>query len=211
MLISRLHHPVKALGYGTRAGVWVQGCGIGCPGCVATDTWPVLADRDVPVGRLVGWLRERPGAVDGVTISGGEPTDQPEDLRQLLTRCREVAAERGEIWDLLVYSGRSTAAAWRRCPWLAQLADAVVTGPFRVDRPSADPLRGSANQQVVTLTPVGMQRYGPDAERLVRRMDVVVDNGNVLMVGIPRRGDLERLAAGLADRGITFQSVSWAP
>ena len=39
LVVNRVHFPVTALGPGRRLGVWVQGCSIGCAGCLAHDTW----------------------------------------------------------------------------------------------------------------------------------------------------------------------------
>jgi anaerobic ribonucleoside-triphosphate reductase activating protein len=38
-----------------------------------------------------------------------------------------------------------------------------------------------------------------------------VADGQVWMIGIPRRGDLQRLESALRDNGITLQEVSWRP
>ena len=40
--VNRLHHPVTALGSGSRVGIWTQGCAIRCRGCASLDTWAVL-------------------------------------------------------------------------------------------------------------------------------------------------------------------------
>ncbi|MCA1696856.1 MAG: radical SAM protein, partial [Actinobacteria bacterium] len=50
-----MHHPVTTLGYGTRAGVWVQGCTIGCHGCASRDTWAVTEGTVVRPADVVCW------------------------------------------------------------------------------------------------------------------------------------------------------------
>ncbi len=216
MEISRLHHPVTALGYGTRAGIWTQGCSIRCAGCVSLDTLERRPEREVPVVRILEWLAALPAGIDGVTVSGGEPTDQPGELRVLLEGLREVAARRAETWDLLVYTGRAHHAVLHRCPWLDDLADVLVTGPFVQRAPSPDPLKGSANQEVVLLSELGRTRYGgreitaPEREDEEERpFDVTVADGTVWMVGIPRRGDMDRLRTELANRGVLIEAPSW--
>jgi hypothetical protein len=42
--LNRMHHPVTTLGYGTRAGIWVQGCTIGCPGSAPRSPAPTTAE-----------------------------------------------------------------------------------------------------------------------------------------------------------------------
>ena len=65
--------------------MWFQGCSIRCRGCVSRDTWEFRGDAWVEVDRLVAWIhsldRDR---LDGVTVSGGEPFDQPDALAALL-------------------------------------------------------------------------------------------------------------------------------
>lgn len=209
MQISRLHHPVRALGYGTRAGIWTQGCSIGCAGCISRDTWPTRPDAEVKVEEILCWLMDLPKGVDGVTVSGGEPTDQPDELRKLITALPEIAAMRAEQWDLLVYSGKATRVIERRFPWLIEGVDALVTGPFLLGQPSQDPLRGSANQEIITSSRLGQQRYGTTTAHGLRSFDVTVADGTIWMVGIPGRGDMESLREDLARRGIIIESPSW--
>lgn len=228
MQISRLHHPVTALGHGIRVGIWTQGCSIHCEGCVSLDTLEPRPDRDVPVSRMLQWISSLPTKLDGVTVSGGEPTDQPAELRTLLEGLREVGQHRGETWDLMAYTGRSRTAALHRFPWLTELVDVLVTGPFVMRSPTTDPLKGSANQEIVILSALGWERYGAreaesgaietqgpavttseDARPVVRRFDVAVSGGTVWMVGIPRRGDMERLRRDLARHGVLIGSPSW--
>ena len=106
--LSRIHYPVRTLGPGARIGVWFQGCAIRCPGCVSMDTWAVgqhVTTLDEVKEGLLPFL-----ASDGVTISGGEPFDQPEALLDSSLRDvkqddsnNEVAASGGgeQIDDIL--------------------------------------------------------------------------------------------------------------
>src|SRR5688572_8819093 len=70
--LNKAHWPVTVLGPGRRIGLWVQGCTIGCRGCVSQDTWPSDATKSVAIRDLIAWCRRvSAGAPDGVTISGG--------------------------------------------------------------------------------------------------------------------------------------------
>ena len=109
MLISRLAHPVRNLGFGTRAGIWTQGCTLRCAGCMSRDTWGFRADRELPVKEIGAWLLALPGKLDGVTVSGGEPIEQPE-LPGLLVMLRYLGKARGEDWDTKNQNG-----SWRPC------------------------------------------------------------------------------------------------
>ena len=103
--VSRTHHPVTVLGHGTRIGVWVQGCTIGCDGCISRDTWPADGGTAVTVDTIVGWLDGLAGALDGLTVSGGEPFQQPDALAALLSAVRAWARSRSDPCALLGYAG----------------------------------------------------------------------------------------------------------
>ena len=128
--LSRLHFPVTALGPGRRLGIWTQGCTIGCPGCISRDTWPSTVDGQpaVPVPDVLAWCVRHAG-VDGVTISGGEPSEQPAALTELVAGLDRHRRERG--WDLLCYTGVEEDEFARRCPEVHGLVDALITGPRR--------------------------------------------------------------------------------
>jgi anaerobic ribonucleoside-triphosphate reductase activating protein len=203
--ISRLHFPVTTLGPGRRVGIWFQGCSIRCQGCLSMDTWSPgegVPVRDV-VERIAG-LADSLG-VDGITISGGEPFDQPQALEALLTGIgQSVALERA---DVLVYSGYTLSVIKRRHARLLALADALMTGPFVASRPTNLAWRGSSNQVLTCLSERARKRFtNPEP---CRRVQVSVDGGKVWMIGIPAQGDLERLESSAAERGVELEAVSW--
>jgi len=205
--ISRLHHPVTVLGPGVRAGVWVQGCTIGCDGCLARDTWDRRPDRAVPVGDVLDWLAALREPVDGVTISGGEPLQQPAAVGALIAGIRTWRGDRDV--DILLYTGYPWSRAARHSDVVAG-CDAVVAGPYVARRNSGDtPLRGSSNQRIVPLTDLGRRRYGTGAALPPRGLQASVTGGRLWMVGIPRAGDLQRISDRLADRDIRIEGASW--
>src|ERR1044071_7362148 len=83
--LNKAHWPVTVLGPGRRIGLWLQGCTIGCRGCGSKDTWPRDPSKTIAVGALVDCgRRATTDPLDGVTISGGEPFQQPIGLGALL-------------------------------------------------------------------------------------------------------------------------------
>ena len=207
--VNRMHHPVTALGHGVRAGIWLQGCSLGCHGCASRDTWDAGGGELAAVAAVVEWLDGLPGPLDGVTISGGEPFQQADALAQLLVELDGWRA--GRAVDLLVFSGHPWTVLSARPAFEPALArcDAVVAGPYVDRRNTGSPLRGSDNQEIVALTELGRDRYGDAAALPVPRMQVAVDGDRVRLIGIPRRGDLDRMRAVLTARGITMEAVTW--
>jgi anaerobic ribonucleoside-triphosphate reductase activating protein len=205
--ISRMLYPVRVLGPGTRAGIWVQGCTIGCAGCLARDTWPLRPELAVPVGDILAWLDGLPEPLDGVTISGGEPLQQPGPVAHLLAGIRAWRGDRPI--DVLLFTGYVWSRACRSTEVLAG-CDAVVVGPYIERRNVGDtPLRGSDNQHIVALTELGRLRYGSDAELTPRGLQAMLIDGRMFMAGIPRGDDLRLVDERLAARGITMEGASW--
>ncbi len=203
--VSRVHYPVTVLGYGTRVGVWTQGCSIGCVGCISRDTWEsAQADQLVDVEQLLEWITNC-GPVDGLTVSGGEPFEQPEALTTLLTGFRDVTDN--ATTDVLLYSGFSAARVQREFPDICGLVDAVMTGPFVRGLPG-DHTKGSANQQLLVVTALGRERYEGNADRR-SGMQVAATGGSLWMIGIPVDGDMDKLQKRLAARGVELTDLSW--
>lgn len=213
MNVSRLHYPVTALGPGNRAGIWVQGCTIGCAGCVSQDTWNPSGGVELTVEGILAWLTDlcSDNEVDGVTISGGEPTEQPEALRELLSGIDQLRRRGVFTGDVLCYTGREESDFHAACPWAATLVDAVIIGPFRIAEPTDLVWRGSANQRLIPLTERGIERYEHwrDATADTPSLQFAVEDGQIWMIGIPRRGDLRRLESALHRNGVELAEVSW--
>lgn len=196
--VSRIHFPVTTLGPGDRLGIWLQGCSIKCPGCISRDTWNAEVG-EVAIGDLLLAIAANANEADGLTVSGGEPFDQPDALAVLLKKWRALS-----IRSTLVFTGREFADI---LPWLVAnpgLIDAVITGPFRSDVPQTLALRGSDNQQLHVLSALGaeMLSFERPADPNDRRLDIMFDEeGEVWMAGIPARGDVSRLRRALQAAG----------
>jgi anaerobic ribonucleoside-triphosphate reductase activating protein len=199
--LSRMHFPVTTLGPGRRIGIWFQGCSIRCPGCISADTWGPGHRRlslEQLLEQITPWLHE----AEGITISGGEPFDQFDALRSLLEGLRRLS----EL-DILVYSGYSLEQLDEPLLQTKGLIDALISDPFIEALSQTMALRGSDNQRLSLLTPLG--RLG-QYERLLGPTDKALDlmfdeSGSVWMAGIPRRDDLLRLRDLLHEQGHHLQ------
>jgi anaerobic ribonucleoside-triphosphate reductase activating protein len=231
--VNRILAPVTALGPGRRLGLWVQGCSLRCPGCASRDTWAPGEGTRIGVEQLAQELaaRIKADSLTGLTITGGEPLDQAEALAGVVSRLRSLMSpERPEPTgppapggvsfgdrqepeprelDVLLFTGYAASSpssprdqARRRAGALWDLLDAVVAGPYRRDLPSDQPLVASSNQRLIVLTPGWTP--GPGGS-----MQVMVADGELTMVGLPRPGDLDRLEAHLCERGVYLGGASW--
>lgn len=206
--INKAHYPVTVLGHGRRIGIWVQGCSIGCKGCVSQDTWESDAEKEIEVDELLEWCRQVGAqSVDGITISGGEPFEQPEALSYLLSELHRWAGGLPGSVDFLCYSGMPYRHIRENFPQVLAYLDAIIPEPFVSTLPP-DLLRGSSNQSIIPLTPLGRDRYGAQIQP-AKRFQTSVDQDCVWFIGIPERGDMDRVASYCEDRGVVLNGVSW--
>ena len=168
----------RANGPGARFVVWFQGCTLGCPGCFNPTTHDPGGGRRIALDDLVGELtRARPG-IEGLSLSGGEPLQQPEAARALLDAARALGL------STLAFSGY-TLDEIRGLPGgpdvLARL-DVLIDGRYVASDRLATGLRGSANQRIqlltgrytladVEATPVAEIRIGPTGDVVLTGVD----------------------------------------
>lgn len=138
-----------ANGPGVRVSLFVSGCRTHCKGCFNPETW------DFDYGRPFTRETEdeiiealRPSWIQGLSILGGEPTEEENAavLIPFLKRVRAVLPDK-DIW---LYSGYTYEAL--RDKEILTLADVLVDGPFLLELKDAGlAFRGSRNQRIIDL------------------------------------------------------------
>lgn len=185
MRIDRAYMPVETLGPGKRIVVWTCGCTKGCQGCANPELWDADAGLDVAIDKLAAMLlemSERSG-ITRLTLTGGDPLEQPEELLGLLRKVRP------QFTDILVYTGYAideAAASIGQSAFeeLKGLADALMDGPYI--EPLNDgvcALRGSTNQQL-HLFNEGLREDYAFAMAEPRQVQNVVFDGRSISIGI---------------------------
>ncbi len=168
----------RANGPGLRAVLWVQGCSLGCRGCFNPHTHSAGGGKLLAVDELFDTIAALGNTIEGVTVSGGEPMQQPTPLAALLRRVRletplSTLLFSGYTWDEL----KQLAAA---AEVLASL-DVLLAGRYDAAQHLASGLRGSANKSVHFLT----GRYGPTDLAAVPAGEVIIRlDGDVELSGI---------------------------
>ena len=166
-MIARVHATEarsRANGPGTRFVIWLQGCTLGCPGCFNPATHPAAGGEQVEVDALLARI---PAGVDGLTLSGGEPFEQPE------AACALLAGARARGLSTLAFSGFTIEELRERAPAALGLLDVLVDGRYLARERLGAGLRGSSNQRIhllserhtlaeVEATPVAEVRIAPD-------------------------------------------------
>ncbi len=172
------------LGPGVRVGVWFQGCSIGCPGCMVPELQPAVPYELVDSVTLFERVMDMSGDAREVSISGGEPFEQPvgamgEFLGMLKDNGFGIWIYSGYTLDELAAKGRDAEIA---------LADCIVDGRYRRELDDGAPLRGSSNQRVIMIS----DRYSGARFPGTRKMQFSVERDGVSMVGIPPVGFWDR-------------------
>ena len=167
-----------ANGPGARFVVWFQGCTLGCHGCFNSDTHAASPRLVLAVEELLDRLEEASATVEGLTVTGGEPFQQPQALRDLLKGIKERT-----VLSVLVFSGYRLDEIRRRPLGEETLrcVDVLVDGRYEAARHHGLGLRGSSNQRVHLLT----SRYGLDDIEGVPAGEILIDRqGRVTVSGV---------------------------
>ncbi len=138
-----------ANGPGVRVSLFVSGCRNHCKGCFNPETW------DFDYGRPFTRETEdeiiealRPSWIQGLSILGGEPTEE-ENAAVLIPFLKRVRAALPDK-DIWLYSGYTYETL--RDKEILTLADVLVDGPFLLEQKDAGlAFRGSRNQRIIDL------------------------------------------------------------
>ncbi|MBR1458124.1 MAG: radical SAM protein [Oscillospiraceae bacterium] len=181
MRTAMLWYPVRTLGYGERLGVWVQGCSRHCEGCISPTFRDANQGTLLTPEEILSRIPEH-AIPDGLTVSGGEPFEQPEELLALVQLFRERYAD----GDILVFSGYTLAQLREmQCPAVSETLERIsvlVDGAYHPEKNSGVGLRGSDNQQIHVFRHA--RRYA-DAENAPRRLQGVLMEDRLWLIGIP--------------------------
>lgn len=186
--IARVLHGTTAEGPGLRTAVWFQGCSIRCMGCINPHLFSPSGGSDEKVGNILqGAIDSR---VEGLTLIGGEPFDQPAAGARLAKEAKKlglgVIAFSGYDYESLRSRGGDTEE------FLAAI-DLLVDGPYQAWNPETErALVGSTNQRFMHFS----ERYGsyqPDIAD--NRVDIrVLPDGSVEVAGFLDTNSLQNLA-----------------
>lgn len=156
MYLDRVLYPVTALGPGKRVAIWVSGCNRKCPFCANPELWERHEEQKIDVNSVADYvnaLHDR--GIDGITLTGGEPLDQAEELGEFVCGLQFKT-------EILVFSGYRLDEL-RIDPvkkkFLTQI-DVLVDGEYINEKNDGKaPLRGSTNQTIHYLNDTIVDKY----------------------------------------------------
>ncbi len=165
-----------ANGPGLRYVIWVQGCGLGCKGCFNPETHLTGIER-VIVSNSVEAVLATP-EIDGVTLTGGEPLEQPDAVASFAKSLRKSSD-----LSIVVLTGYTRQEIMGNPKMLraATACDVLVCGRYNQEQRVARGLRGSRNKQYWFLT----DRYSEaDFDRVPEAEFVIHLDGTVTATGV---------------------------
>jgi len=183
--IARVLYPVKTLGPGDRVGVWFQGCSIRCRGCMSVETWNFEDGTEIDPKKLAKKLAK---ISSSFTISGGEPFDQPDELKKFLEELKKE-----DIEDIILYTGYPEKKVLNRFPWIKNLCSLLISEPFVLELETKFGWKGSENQKAKILNEKLKEHYRAFLESKKQNLQIL----NGVVVGIPSKKDLVNIYIGI--------------
>ncbi len=170
-----------ALGPGLRSAIWVQGCPIHCKGCIAPEWIPFRPAHMMEPEEAAAILLTN-SQIEGITISGGEPMGQAQELAKMIGFIRErkelhIICFSGYVYEDLLKSPQETGI-----PDLLAQIDMLIDGPYVENLNMSTTFAGSSNQRLLTLS----NRKVPNGNSWeYRKLEMHIRDGSILTVGVP--------------------------
>lgn len=138
-------------GPGIRYVIFVQGCPHRCKGCHNPSTHDFDKGIEADIDKILSEIDSDP-LLTGVTISGGEPFSQAEQLIELVDqiklRNKHLLFYTGYTLDQLI----NKAVEDKSIEYLLSKIDVLIDGPFILEERDLElSFRGSRNQRIIKL------------------------------------------------------------
>lgn len=204
MHIDRVIFPVLALGYGQRMGIWTIGCPRRCLNCSNPELQEVDKKKNISIDRIMSMITPHKDKIDGITITGGDPFFQKEELLRLVKRLKSEVTE-----DIIVYTGYTIEELKdKKDPEIDSILDtiaALIDGPY-VDKLNDNKgIRGSSNQRIHILNKKYKNFY-KTAWECERKVQNIFYGNNSIYIGIPLKDSRSKFRKELTLRGIRLEA-----
>ncbi len=176
--VGQLIEDTEAEGPGRRFALWTQGCSLRCPGCCNPHHFSEKGGVELEVDELLSRVAAVKG-IEGVTVLGGEPFEQPDALAALCAGVQRLGL------TVMLFSGYTKAELEEKGLSAAlNHADLLVDG--RYDGSQPETFRrwiGSRNQTLHFLT----ERGRADAPRFAaaNTVEIRLKRGELTVNGWP--------------------------
>tara|TARA_R110002126_G_scaffold277560_1_gene423478 strand:+ start:37228 stop:37845 length:618 start_codon:yes stop_codon:yes gene_type:complete len=191
--LNNIKYPVYNLGEGKRIGIWIQGCTLGCKGCINKTLWSNSGGKTLQVLDIYNLIIDLSDGYHGITISGGEPFEQYE---QLITFLHLI--KKNTTLDVFCFTGYDLNELDNLYPdqLFYQYIDTLMTGRYEENKHSNDNKRGSNNQKLYRF--INDKPVETDIEENDKSWGLYVGlDGQIQMTGIPKKGEIEQIEKDL--------------
>lgn len=198
MYVARILYPVNVLGPGKRIGIWFNGCNHHCPGCSNPELWELQERYKTTLQTLMRLVKHicDNQAVDGFTLTGGDPFTQADALRQLLPELSKFSN------DILVYTGFDYEEILLKYPELVSQIGVMIDGKYIQERNNGAVLRGSDNQRIIILNDRLADKYSSYLSTAQNEIQNFTSLDGVISVGIHKPGYENQVDILLRGKGL---------
>ena len=198
MYVARILYPVNVLGPGKRIGIWFNGCNHHCPGCSNPELWEPQERYKTTLQTLMRLVKHicNNQAVDGFTLSGGDPFAQADALQQLLPELSKFSN------DILVYTGFDYEEILLKYPEIVSQIGVMIDGKYMQERNNGAVLRGSDNQRIIILNDRLADKYSCYLSTAQNEIQNFTSLDGVISVGIHKPGYENQVDILLRGKGL---------
>ncbi|MDY0202105.1 MAG: 4Fe-4S single cluster domain-containing protein [Bacteroidales bacterium] len=196
--LNKIQYPIYNLGEGKRIGIWVQGCSLGCKGCVNKTLWNNTGGKSISIVDLFNWVVSFQNDFNGITISGGEPFQQYEQLIAFLHLIKSKT-----YLNAVCFTGYYFKELVELFPdkLFLKYIDTLIDGRYIDERHDDSNLKGSLNQTIYRF--VNGEAIIESKKTNSTKWSINIDcNNQIYMAGIPKNHELERISHELEILGI---------
>ena len=185
--LGRILYPVTSLGPGERLGIWLKGCDRRCEGC-ANPELQAYGEDAVPTEMVIGMARSaiKNYKLSGITVSGGEPLLQAEELKKLLDAVKPLCS------DVLLFTGFTMEEIRKEnnpaVLSLLKYVSVLVDGPYIKEKNKGEILRGSENQVIHFLDESLREKYEQYIRENRHITNTFATEGGMIAAGIHPEG-----------------------
>lgn len=183
MEIDRIIFSVKTLGLGNRVGIWTFGCPRKCVNCSNLELQGRNAEKNINIDNVISSLLPLKNEIDGVTITGGDPFFQVDELETLVNNLYENITK-----DIIIFTGFKLEELQEmnniNINNILRKISILIDGEYIEELNDGIGLRGSSNQRINILNNDYYNDY-KDAHLWERKVQNIFYENNVMHIGIP--------------------------
>ncbi len=148
MNIAHIEEHSFIYGPGCRFVIWVQGCSIRCRGCWNKEMWSFENKTILFIQELLCKIKSEINYIEGITLLGGEPLDQFDEVLELLIECRKLG-----LTTMLFTGYEMFEIEAKQMTSILENLDILITGRYdKTKRTLSHQWIGSTNQEIHFLT-----------------------------------------------------------